>query len=666
MNRIDKWYFSNDSYLAVALGWLRLRLECLAEEGRPPLQEPADLARPWRDDLRLLAAAGEMERIEAEAPMAPALAGLARVLGLSKFEREALLLCAAMELDMRTAQLCEQAHGRPYPTFALAFALFDDPDWNVLSPDRPLRYWRLVEISQPAGTALTTSALRIDERLLNALKGLAYLDDRLSPYLTLKSTEGLMLAVSQAAVVDSVIEQLGGERSPIVQCIGTDADSAQTVAGRVAGTLGLPLYRLNVDSLPASPGDLEIFARLWQREALLAPLALYIDAHDPESPAAARGTLFKLLSRLSGFVFVGSREPLAQVPRQTVVAECLKPEPEEQRAAWAGVVGPQSPHLPERLACQFNLNLPAINSIGASAKYTAGKPDAGERLWNACRAQLRPRMDGLAQRIHAKATWDQLILPDSELMLLRQIADQVRHRGRVYEQWGFGERMNRGLGISALFAGESGTGKTMAAEVIANELRLDLYRIDLSNVINKYIGETEKNLRKLFDAAEDGGVILLFDEADALFGKRSEVKDSHDRYANIEVNYLLQRMESYRGLAILATNAKKSLDQAFTRRLRFIVDFPLPGTVERQTMWERVFPADTPVDVLDFERLAAFNLSGAGVHNAALHAAFCAASADSAVTMYHLLDAIRHELTKQGRNVDPREFQWAAPVGSHA
>lgn len=667
MNAIDNWYLGNDSYLAAALGWLRLRLERLAEEGRPVAQGSADTTRPWRNDSQLLTAAGEMERIEAESPGSPALAGLARVLGLSKFEREVLLLCAAMELDTRTAQLCAQAHGYPYPTFGLAFALFDDSDWNVLSPERPLRYWRLVEINQPAGTALTASVLRIDERVLNGLKGLAYLDDRLSPYLTLQSTEDLMLADSQAAAADSVLDQLGsGLQPPLVQCIGADADSARTVAGSLARALGLPLYRLSADSLPASAGDLETFARLWQREALLAPLALYIDAHDPESPSAARGALMKLLSRLAGLVLVGNREPLAQAPRQTVVVDCLKPKPEEQRAAWESVVGPQSSEVAEQLAGQFDLNLDAIHGVAASVSAAAVTSEIGERLWNACRAQVRPRIEGLAQRVHAKATWEQLVLPDSELILLRQIAGQVRQRGRVYRQWGFGERMNRGLGISALFAGESGTGKTMAAEVIANELRLDLYRIDLSSVVNKYIGETEKNLRRVFDAAEDGGAILLFDEADALFGKRSEVKDSHDRYANIEVNYLLQRMEAYRGLAILATNAKKSLDPAFTRRLRFIVDFPLPGAAERQKMWERVFPATTPLDALDFERIAAFNLSGAGVHNAALHAAFSAASADSAVTMHHLLDAIRQELTKQGRHVDPREFRWVEPVRSFA
>jgi SpoVK/Ycf46/Vps4 family AAA+-type ATPase len=206
--------------------------------------------------------------------------------------------------------------------------------------------------------------------------------------------------------------------------------------------------------------------------------------------------------------------------------------------------------------------------------------------------------------------------------------------------------MNRGLGISVLFAGPSGTGKTMAAEVIANDLRLSLYRIDLSAVVSKYIGETEKNLRRLFDAAEAGGALLLFDEADALFGKRSEVKDSHDRYANIEINYLLQRMEGYRGLAILATNAKSALDAAFLRRLRFVVDFPFPGTAERRTIWRQVYPAQTPTEPLDLDRLASLPATGGTIHNIALNAAFVAARAGVPVSMALILEAARTEFRK--------------------
>jgi len=219
------------------------------------------------------------------------------------------------------------------------------------------------------------------------------------------------------------------------------------------------------------------------------------------------------------------------------------------------------------------------------------------------------------------------VLAEDTSRMLRAIVAQVAQRNVVYETWGFAERMNRGLGISALFAGESGTGKTMAAEVMANELRLSLYRIDLSQVVSKYIGETEKNLQRVFDLMEGGGSILFFDEADALFGKRSEVRDSHDRYANIEVNYLLQRMESYTGVAILATNMKNALDAAFVRRLRFIVPFNFPSPVERRVMWKQAFPEMVPIDALDIDRLAKLNLTGASIQNVALNAAFLAAQA---------------------------------------
>jgi SpoVK/Ycf46/Vps4 family AAA+-type ATPase len=260
--------------------------------------------------------------------------------------------------------------------------------------------------------------------------------------------------------------------------------------------------------------------------------------------------------------------------------------------------------------------------------------------------------------LEPKATWDDIMLPDPEMRLLRQIAGQVGQRSRVYDEWGFRGKMNRGFGINALFTGESGTGKTMAAEVLANELQLHLYRIDLASVVSKYIGETEKNLRRLFDAAEDGDAILFFDEADALFGKRSEVKDSHDRYANIEINYLLQRMEAFHGLAILATNLKNGMDAAFLRRLRFIVQFPFPGVAERRRIWSNVFPYDMPTRGLDYDWLARLNLTGGSIHNVAINAAFAAAQAGEPLTMPMVLDAARSEFRKLERPINESDLRW--------
>jgi SpoVK/Ycf46/Vps4 family AAA+-type ATPase len=243
---------------------------------------------------------------------------------------------------------------------------------------------------------------------------------------------------------------------------------------------------------------------------------------------------------------------------------------------------------------------------------------------------------------------------------LRQIATQVRQRAVVHGKWGFAERYSRGLGVAALFAGASGTGKTMAAEVIAGMLALDLYQVDLAGVVSKYIGETEKNLRRIFDAAEETGAVLLFDEADALFGKRSEVQDSHDRYANLEISYLLQRVEAYHGLAILTTNMKNALDPAFLRRMRFIVQFPFPDAAQRRQIWESVFPKQAPLGALDFGRIAQMQIAGGLIRNIATHAAFLAAEAGSSIQASHIFGAARVEYAKIDRPLTPSELSgWA-------
>jgi SpoVK/Ycf46/Vps4 family AAA+-type ATPase len=255
--------------------------------------------------------------------------------------------------------------------------------------------------------------------------------------------------------------------------------------------------------------------------------------------------------------------------------------------------------------------------------------------------------------MESSATWEDLVLPQREKQILEDIASHLRHRTQVYQDWGFAKKGGRGLGISALFHGQSGTGKTLAAEVLAREFRLDLYRIDLSATVSKYIRETEKNLRQIFDAAETGGAVLLFDEADAIFGKRTEVKDSHDRHANVEVAYLLQRMEAYQGLAILTTNLKDSLDQAFTRRIRFMVQFPFPDSQARAEIWQRAFPPQTPTKNIDFEQLAKLNVSGGNIRSIALNAAFLAADAREAIQMNHLAQASQREYLKMGRRQSP-------------
>jgi SpoVK/Ycf46/Vps4 family AAA+-type ATPase len=338
-----------------------------------------------------------------------------------------------------------------------------------------------------------------------------------------------------------------------------------------------------------------------------------------------------------------------------VVFELSSPVSQEQLEIWrialSGLPGLNG--TAAELASQFNLSPATIHAVAGDA--IAKSTGAVEGLWDACRRHARPRIEGMAQRIEAAARWDDLVLPEKQFRLLRQVAVHVKQRAKVYQTWGFAAKGSRGLGISALFAGPSGTGKTMAAEVLAEELRLDLYRIDLSQVVNKYLGETEKNLRRVFDAAEEGAAVLLFDEADALFGKRSDVKDSHDRYANIEVSYLLQRMETYRGLAILTTNRKSALDQAFLRRIRFVVEFPFPDAELRGEIWRRIFPAATPVDGLRIDQLARLNAAGGNIRNIAMGAAFLAADASEPVRMSHLLSAAHSEFAKMERPLTEME-----------
>jgi ATPase family associated with various cellular activities (AAA) len=716
MSKDANWQTNNSAYLSTALAWLRRKLEGRADQGeeRPVMvqsePEPArvepqlDSTSPLKgkrnrrdpvtqlpvipassaqvgsatDSVAQLAAAMADAELQASDP--PALIMLARRLGLSQFERQVLLLCAAMELDTRIASLCARAQAdtaRPYPTFALALALFDAPVWEALSPERTLRYWRLIEISQPGGQTLTNSPLRADERIVSYLKGLNYLDDRLAPLLNLLDVpEGAVeLPRSQQSVVDRILGRLkqltAGESLPAIELLGIDSFSKQLVAAQVARTLGMDVYRLPAALLPTQAPELETLARLWQRESRLLPLALYLDGvvSEADAPqAGANSPVNRLLSRTGGVIFVDTRNVLPGLAENSLRVEVAKPTATEQKEVWAAVLGEDAGTTPASLAAQFNLSVAGIHQLASRelSEPAVANLSLHDRLWAACLASTRPRLDNLAQRLDAKATWEDIALPPAEVSLLRQISAQVEQRSTVHESWGFARKMSRGLGITALFAGDSGTGKTMAAEVIANDLHLNIYRIDLSAVVSKYIGETEKNLRRLFDAAEDGGAILFFDEADALFGKRSEVKDSHDRYANIEINYLLQRMEAYGGLAILATNRQSALDPAFMRRLRFVVNFPFPSAAQRKAIWQKVFPPETPAEGLDLDRLARLHLTGGNISSIALNAAFQAAQSGAPVTTPLIVECARTELRKLGRVINELEFRATGRAGKVA
>jgi hypothetical protein len=579
---------------------------------------------------------------------------LTRAFGLSEFERDVVLLCAGVEMDAELAALCATAKASPRGgvTFGLALAALADPHWSALTPVGPLRRWRLVEPADDA--TVTTARLRIDERVLHHLAGAGYLDPRLQVLLNWLPVAQLM-APSHQQLCSRIAAALAqpATRAPIVQLSGDDPHAQQDIAAQLAVQWGLQLYALSTDDIPANLHEAEALTVLWEREATLIGSALLIECGDaPGAPAR------RFIEKVGGFVFLCGREQL-NLRRPELHFAVNKPDRVDQKQLWVQALGAGAAQFNGTLdgvAAQFRLSARTIERTAAELPGPdAGDKSAATALWQACLRGEQVRLDELAQRIEPAAGWDELVLPEPQKNTLKQIAAHVRHRLTVYEQWGFAGKGARGLGISALFAGESGTGKTMAAEVLARELRLDLYRIDLAAVISKYIGETEKNLRRVFDVAEDSGAILLFDEADALFGKRSEVKDSHDRYANIEVSYLLQRMEAYRGLAVLTTNLKTALDTAFQRRLRFVVQFPFPDVSQREAIWRGIFPAATPLAALDYAKLARLGAAGGSIRNIALTAAFNAAQAGEAVGMKHLLQATHAEAAKRERPLSDTE-----------
>ncbi|HET7504587.1 MAG TPA: ATP-binding protein [Kofleriaceae bacterium] len=688
------WHAANQRYLAAATTIVRALIDARAAADGAP-DGPGDGA-PDGAALadRHAAARRELEDAARAMPAESALDALCTTLRLSPFERDLLVLCAAVELDSTFAAACARAQGdsrRAYPTFSLALGALPHAHWSALSPAAPLRRFQLIALGQ--ADTLTMSPLRIDERVLHYLAGVHHVDERLLGLVDLVREAGA-LPPSHHELADRIarVWSRAGAAMPIVQLVGPDDEARRRIAAAACAAVNATLYALPASALSASGTGLDepTLARLFTREAVLGGSALVIECDDlePSDPRALAAV--RLADRTGGLVLVTSRDRRRLGRRPAITFEVRHPPKPEQRALWGEwiaatalappdaarqttghatervaehVAGRGSDRVADRVAdrvidrlvAQFDLGAPGIElACAIAAEQPSGDPATA--LWNACRHESRPRLDDLAQRIEPAARWDDLVLPDAHREVLREIAVHVRQRDHVYGRWGFAGQGGRGLGISALFSGASGTGKTMAAEVLAHELALDLYRVDLSQTISKYIGETEKNLRRIFDAADGGATILLFDEADALFGKRSEVKDSHDRFANIEVSYLLQRMEAYRGLAILTTNLKSALDPAFLRRLRFVVPFQFPSAAQREEIWRRVFPPETPTHGLDLEKLSRMNIAGGNIRNIAVGAAFLAAEAGEPVRMAHVLRAAEREYGKLERPLNRAEL----------
>lgn len=674
----QNWFDANHRYLLAALAIVRAALEDYTATEKTDLDAL---------DLKNQQLQQEFQAATTAMPSPSAIERVCRVFALSAFERDILLLCAGIEFSGEFARLCTIANKDPqryYPTFSLALAALPNPHWDALTPNAALRRWRLIQIGE--GHALTLSPLKIDERILHYLVGTQYLDERLAGIIepiNINTTGDLVPSHQDLAqrIAKIISHNYQAKSLPVIQLCGVETASKQAIAATVCQNLGLNLCAIAARVVPLVPAELDNLIRLWTREVILSGSALLLDCQEIDTTDISRMTaITHLIEHINGVFIINIREGMRLQQRAAIRFDVNKPTSSEQNLVWQNALAELSPQLNgqvKNLVNQFNLGADTIRAACAEAAGYLSQAEKEsfspaphspfptshsltEILWNTCRVQARPRLDELAQRIEPSASWDDLVLPEAQKQILIDVAAHVRQRGKVYETWGFGGKSARGLGISALFAGASGTGKTLAAEVLANTLRLDLYRIDLSSVVSKYIGETEKNLRQVFDAAEQGGVILLFDEADALFGKRSEVKDARDRYANIEVSYLLQRMECYPGLAILTTNLKSAIDTAFMRRIRFVVQFPFPDAVQRAEIWRRIFPSDTPTQNLDAAQLARLSVAGGNIRNIALNAAFLAADAGEAVQMKHLLRAATSEYAKLEKPLTEAEVGgWA-------
>lgn len=570
-------------------------------------------------------------------------ARLVRRCELTPFEAQVVLLGAAMQLQASVPTLCAEVAGDDaarFPSFAVALQTFGDGHWDALLPGAPLRRLELVELGE--GPVLTARPLHLPERVLHALLGHQELDPRVA-----RRVHRLARPTECPPRHRRVLEALFDAGRVHLQSARTGEGVAW--AAELASLRDRQAWVLSPHDVPTDVAERDALLRLWNREARLGEVALVIDLDDHTDGGQLRATL-DLLERSEGLVIAVSVDPLPGARPSWTRATLPSLGFEERRALWEGGLQGGEPQLLDDLAARFELDATQIAAVAGS--------QTPNDAWDASRAMARPRLDDLAQRIETPPdAASRLVLPPTQTRMLEALVAQVRHKATVQHRWGLARSSRRGLGTSAMFSGPSGTGKTLAAETVACTLGLDLYRIDLSSVVSKYIGETEKNLRQVFDAAESGGAVLLFDEADALFGKRTDVKDAKDRHANIEVAYLLQRMETYGGLAILTTNFRKALDDAFLRRLQFIVEFPFPDAAQRAEIWARAFPAGVPTQGLDLRRLAQLSVPGGNIASIARNAAYLAADRGTPVTMSAVLEAARLEADKLGRGLTPGELR---------
>lgn len=609
---------------------------------------------------------------------------LSRIFGLTPFEIDIVMMALSVDLNPHYERIYGYFNDdltKKAPTVGLALAGMHDTGketmerLSLFSPQAPLFFFDLIRFidGHESGSFLKRRFV-LDERIRRFLvddHGIPEgLSGRVKIYCPGVSRAG---CAQQNPTKDTILnllksERLGHNSRSVFWLHGNARGEKRPVALAVCDELGIPLLSADLGDFFLEV-DQNFMIRSLFREAALQSAAIFLSGGERLYDSEERshrfmGILLRTLDTLSWITFI-SAEAL-WLPEDTTErcawhpVKCQAPAYEDRRKIWKNALEGSSISDTDiaMLSGRFCFGEEQIRKVASYATHLSnGNGPSLDDVSRACVLQSRQRLSVYATKVTPHYGWGDIILPEDKMNQFREICSYVRYKHVVHFQWGFEKKMALGRGLNILFSGPSGTGKTMAADMIANELGLEMYKIDLSAVVSKYIGETEKNLSKIFSGAETSNALLFFDEADALFGKRSEVKDSHDRYANIETAYLLQRMEEYEGVVILATNFRKNMDEAFVRRLHFAVEFPFPNQPDRRRIWEKILPEETPrASDLDLDFLAGrFEISGGNIRNIALAAAFLAADEGSEVTNDHLLRATRREYLKMGKvniNVD--------------
>jgi hypothetical protein len=601
-------------------------------------------------------------------PVEGPFARLAATFSLTETDLLILLLALAPELDRRYERLyayLQDDVSQRHPTVNLAMNLLGETPagrfavWERLSPHAPLREHRLVDcVAEPKGAPFLAHHLKVDYRVMAHLMGEAVPDERVRAAVQIVSHDTL------PALPDAALEPIYAALStaPLVYMMGRRGLGQPETAAALCASLDVPLVSIDLAALSVGDTPFETGWRLALREGYFAGAALFLDHWESalNEDRAPRPGLWETLRAYPAPVFLHGSDDWEPPDghRRMLRLTFDIPGYDERLRAWREQtaqfgISAGAADLDE-MAGKFRLARGQIARAVQTAVDLAaseGAPVALKHLRAGAQAHTALHIGSLVGRIAPRYTWDDLILPTDQITQLREISARLRYAHVVRDEWGFGGKAARSYGISALFAGESGTGKTLAAQVIANDLGLTLYRVDLSSVVSKYIGETEKNLGAIFNAAQASSAVLFFDEADALFGKRSEVKDARDRYANIEIAYLLQQIEVYDGIVVLATNLRQNLDEAFTRRLDFLIDFPFPDSQYRERIWRAHLPPEAPLgpDVNLAEVAERYRLAGGNIRNVAIASAYLAAADGRVITMAHIRSAVRRENQKMGR-----------------